>query len=506
MSSSSRSAAASVRDFFFAEETPYGLAAIRILLPLILLCVVLPRWSHTRELFSTDGAPSPLAVNYGVMNFPPEPSGTLAVAMMTALAFCLVTASVGWHTRLSLAVSWALYTYLNMLDSLSTFTKYSVISSHVLLLLTLSDCGAVWSIDAWRRRGQAARRSPVWPRRLVQLLVGLIYFGASFTKLHTDGFISGDQIRYWLLTNLNNANPLGEYLALYPEMIVIMSHIAVVWQVVFLFISWRGYGRLCALGMGTLFHLSTVWILGLFIFPPIMITTYLAWLSEEDVRKIRRRVTEFADRVGIGFPTGRLFRLPAWLLRFGRAVPVPSLVLMTAALSTTVVLGLEVEQRLDPYQERGPDGPLVLTPMSDDEVQLMLGETETIREADKFFSMEVGRETMGGVLVGRTNVCRAGERVLVQCTLIPPHQDMWVACSLMDETGNEILRAGQPVTREARRVDFSFIIPTCIPPGTYRFTAFSGTAEVLSRTVTITASEGVCDTPQARRSETAALP
>ncbi|MEO1981379.1 MAG: hypothetical protein ABGZ24_12750 [Fuerstiella sp.] len=47
---SSVSFVSSVRRFFYTEELPYGLAIIRIGLPLILLCVVMPRWSHAREV------------------------------------------------------------------------------------------------------------------------------------------------------------------------------------------------------------------------------------------------------------------------------------------------------------------------------------------------------------------------------------------------------------------------------------------------------------------------
>ena len=45
-----RSLKASLNDFFYSKETPYGLALVRIFLPLILLCVIVPRWSFAREL------------------------------------------------------------------------------------------------------------------------------------------------------------------------------------------------------------------------------------------------------------------------------------------------------------------------------------------------------------------------------------------------------------------------------------------------------------------------
>ena len=66
--------------FFFEEEVPYGLALVRISLPLALLTMVLARWSAARELFSSEGATAPLAVGYGYLTFLPEFSGSVTVA------------------------------------------------------------------------------------------------------------------------------------------------------------------------------------------------------------------------------------------------------------------------------------------------------------------------------------------------------------------------------------------------------------------------------------------
>ncbi len=46
------------------------MAVVRMLLPAVLLLVMVPRWFHARELFSLDGAPAPLADNYGYFDFP----------------------------------------------------------------------------------------------------------------------------------------------------------------------------------------------------------------------------------------------------------------------------------------------------------------------------------------------------------------------------------------------------------------------------------------------------
>ena len=191
-------------DWFFTEERPYGMALMRIVLPLVLLIDTCFRHPWAREFYSTDGAPSPLDVNFQRPGMVFIPGGSLAVALHALLIASLVTSSLGWFTRASLFLATVLYTWFGLLDALSTLTKYTVIASHLLLLLTLSNCGALWSVDAWRKRGSRPREAgeiedhhlqgAIWPARLVQLLVAVVYLGAAITKMHTPAFFNGDQL------------------------------------------------------------------------------------------------------------------------------------------------------------------------------------------------------------------------------------------------------------------------------------------------------------------------
>ena len=47
----------SIREFFFAEQAPYGIALVRMFLPAVALVPMIRRFGRVRELFSTDGAP-----------------------------------------------------------------------------------------------------------------------------------------------------------------------------------------------------------------------------------------------------------------------------------------------------------------------------------------------------------------------------------------------------------------------------------------------------------------
>jgi hypothetical protein len=281
--------------FFFDEEVPYGMALVRICLPLALLSMVMARWSTARELFSTEGATAPLAVGYGYLSFLPEFSGSIAVGLYSAMVMALVCTSIGWCTRASLIISNVLFTYFCMLDCVSTMTKYTVIATHMMFILALSECGSLWSVDAWlagRKRshcpGEASiqrRRFPAWPRRLLQIHIGAVYFGAAITKMHTPTFFTGDQLVFWMQTHINVQHPLGEYLSLFPILLMAFAYIAIVWEVTFLFIAWKSMWRVFMLPIGVLFHFMTMLTLGLMLFPIVCYITYFSFLDEADVQQ-----------------------------------------------------------------------------------------------------------------------------------------------------------------------------------------------------------------------------
>ncbi len=506
-----------IAEFFFAEETPFGLALVRILICIACLLVTVPRWIHTRELFSSDGAPTPLAVNYGYYDLLPIPSGTLAVALMTILSFCCVTACIGWWTRTSLWISAVLYTYLNLLDCLSTMTKYSVITSHMLFLLAFSHCGAVWSVDAWLRRRQLGLPPPrsladhpkfaAWPRRLIQILIGVVYFGASVTKMHTPAYFSGDQMLHWMMTNVNNSNPVGEWLTLYPASLVVGAYLAVIWEILFLFLSWRGWGRVWMLALGVTFHVLTTMTLGLYLFPITCISAYFAFVNSDDVVVWAARWRSWKRRHGKTWLPRLAFvtRLPRTIISaissasvwnwIGQRWNTSTSLGAFGLLMTVVAVGaVEVEYRLDPYGERHPDGPYSLKEIPPERVQQMFVGDVKLREYDKYLSFDVGTTMFAGMVTDRRDRFRHGEPILVQCTLSPPHEDMWVECNLHDASNVVIDRVGQVVVRSQLRGNFLYRACEAIETGDYYLVLKTGNREITRRKIHIEA----CDDKKCR--------
>jgi hypothetical protein len=482
--------------FFYAEEVPYSLAIVRILMPLVLLVPMLKRWPLARELYSLDGAPSPLWFNYGWYDMLPLFSGGVVVAMHTLLIFFLVASALGWKTRFSLPAATVLYVYLNLCDSVSTITKYSVIASHAMLLLSLSHSGAIWSVDAWLKKRKQLRvgegsadaalpRFPVWPQRLMQLMIGIVYFGSAITKMHTPEFFSGEQMQTWLLTNVNYSNPVGEYLSLYPATMVFFAYIAIVWEVTFVFLVWRGWGRIAALAMGTGFHLATCLVLGLYVFPMVCISFYFAFLDERTALKFGVWFTGVREKLGWQPGTAPVVIATATSQTAGR-FRLPSPVAYGLMILGVTVIGVELEHRLDRYGVRRPEGPHALKEITDtDLIARMLAPPQPMRLKDMFDTFEIGTGFVGGLLLDRRDDFRQGEVVAAQVGLNIPHHDMWLECNLYDDRGNQLDRVGQIVSRETLRANFYYSLSEVLEPGEYFFVLKSGGHEVMRRRIVL---------------------
>lgn len=482
-----------VREFFFAEEAPYGLAVVRITLPLVLFYDLARRWPYARELFSADGATSPLWNNFGFATPFPELPGAAAVALFTLLLAACLASSIGWMTRTSLVVMSALYFYFTTLDSTSTITKYTVICCHVLPLLAFSNCGDVWSLDALRRTA-GGPLGPVWPRRLIQILIGVVYFGAAFTKIHTPSYFNGDQMLYWMLTHVNGRHPGGEFLAYYPAALAVGAYAGIIWEILFPFLAWRGLSRVVMLAMGVAFHFGTWAMLGLDIFPCVMFSVYFAFMSDRDAYRAGRWIGRAAGAVGLSLRELSTACVPA--RRLGPAA-------YLAALWAVAVAGAAAERISDPYRERGPDGPLALREIEPDVAARMLGPSEPLRLKDQVFSFELGTGLFADALVGRKKVFERGETLVAQCLFAPPHADVYAECNLHSGDGRLMERSGSVVMRENHRHNFMFSICDAVPPGEYELVLKLAGNEITRRRFAV-ASDGTQTT--ASREQAASVP
>jgi hypothetical protein len=179
----------------------------------------------------------------------------------------------------------------------------------------------------------------------------------------------------------------------------------------------------------------------------VYLCLYFAFVEERDVA----RCASWLKRVARRFrQDGAPARTTAWAPP-GWMGPAQSATAFALFLATVIVIGVEAEYRRDPFGERRAGGPLPLVPLPQEQVDRLYSTSRAVHPQDKLFALDLGSVALGGVVADQRKAFRSGEQAIVQCSLLPPHEDMWVEFNLHDASGSIIQRHGQVAPREVFR-------------------------------------------------------
>jgi uncharacterized membrane protein YphA (DoxX/SURF4 family) len=226
-----------------SERTnPSTLALARVFAALASLLALFEAWRVLTRLLR------PLVVKIPILPaIPLIPSGALSsfigVWILASLLF-----AIGWKTRTAGAVL-ALLTGYTVVADQQTYSNHLYLLAVVILLLTISDCGAAWSLDA-RRHGRKADVA-AWPILLLKFQLTIVYVFSCAAKLtwpYLDGEILAASLKRegWLALPVILRDPS------------VMNGVAVASIVAELFIAfglWSRRFRPLALCAGIGFHL-----------------------------------------------------------------------------------------------------------------------------------------------------------------------------------------------------------------------------------------------------------
>ncbi len=509
-----------MRQFFFAEESPRRLALVRICLGIVLFYDAAAHWPYAVELYSTYGPPLPVFIRHEplpagngspmttipkfsgpdssamvtlgqaveprqeakpparqtVTTFhPPIPGPTLAVLLATLQLFVLAAVTVGWHTRTSLWLTFTLTLYLGLLDGSTTFAKYSVLALHFLLLLTLSPCHRIWSLDSLRFPSTAeGMAGAAWTRRLMQLQVCHIYLGSALTKLQNPTFVSGDLLQFSLLDHDWGGRWLGMWLATQPHVVVLASLLVLLIELLFPFLVWVPALRIPMLFAAAMLHLGVWLTLNVGIFSPLMYSCLIVFLTDKDLdwlapfaRRMTRglasdlrlvfrpRTTSLSDITAAG-PGGALTRSHSSWKR------IISYVLTAAAV---IGLGMAWQVLEDPYGAFGRREMPGLKLLSRADVDQML--TQRLPPYGHYLHhVRLGSRVSGHQAFGNTYQFRHGQRVYV-VVQFNQHPKLKLEGLLIDPNGNEVARYTHTVEPNFGYAIDGFELTTPLTPGSY---------------------------------------
>jgi hypothetical protein len=198
-----------------------------------------------------------------------------------------IALTVGWHSRLAAVAVVVLILSFQRLDPW-IFNAGDIVVRLEALFLALGPCGAALSLDQRRRTGSfwSAQSRPIWPVRLLQVQLSIIYLASVQVKLSGQTWLQGTAVSYalrledmqrlsaphWATTNalIMNAATWG---ALAIELAVGV-------------LVWSRRFRPWVLAAGVMLHLVIDTNIEIGIFSYSMLVLYLAWISPDTVQRL----------------------------------------------------------------------------------------------------------------------------------------------------------------------------------------------------------------------------
>jgi len=208
-----------------------------------------------------------------------------------AMALSVLLSTIGLFTSVSTKISLLLIVfYQGLVRSFGHFNHDEMLAVYCLAVLAFTPCGDAFSVDSRLRRSKPER--PLWayayPILLMQLLMAWVYFSSALIKLRVAGisYLSPDNLpSLAILHSLDNLHDTHFRLAFWlPQVrsyLPIVVGLVLVWELLFpLAVFWKRV-RWWILGVGVLFHLSTMLVMNIFF--PHQLALYLIFINWDRV-------------------------------------------------------------------------------------------------------------------------------------------------------------------------------------------------------------------------------
>ena len=287
--------------YWYGLEPPHTLCVFRILLGIYFLIGWLNAFPRVSLYYSSEGiafperAPSTsggnrLAELMMLLVQPPHP--WLAWIFYLFMVMLSVLIIIGSCTRTALTIYCAMFVYYWFLQLHTINSSYDRLTFIITAILAASECGAVYSIDAWNRtrRGVVAvEKCPIWPARLIAMQIAFMYVGTGIFKVSSPAWNDGSILRYSLQGDWGS--PLAFWLLQFDlsESVfagaVLLTILVEVWAPFLLFHPQLKYLFFI---VGFLFHLSVALMLNIWGFL-IIPMTYLLFVDPATFKRFCSR-------------------------------------------------------------------------------------------------------------------------------------------------------------------------------------------------------------------------
>jgi hypothetical protein len=205
---------------------------------------------------------------------------TIAAWILAASALCL---SLGFASNIN---AFIVYTLLCAFTFRNPFVRHS---GHALirilaLLLVLSPVGTSVSLDSWIKRQPVGGTRRIWPQRLVQFTIAMVYFQAATSKLAGAQWLnlSGVYVATHLTGFQNHFLPL---LTSYP-FTQGLTALSLIVECALFTLVWFERTRYWVLLVGVIFHGCIAYVMNIPQFEELMVISYITFVEPHDIIKL----------------------------------------------------------------------------------------------------------------------------------------------------------------------------------------------------------------------------
>ena len=195
---------------------------------------------------------------------------------------------IGWHSRISSFVTWLIWVSIWNRNPLLMDGDDALLKIMCFYLM-LAPCGNCWSVDAYLSK--LKQNVAVWPLRLIQFQIALVYFVSGWVKFHSLEWENGTIMQY-VLIHPEYSRWNGWFLidhTLIKQMLAKLAWFIRYWELFFPVLLLNRYTRRLSILIGILFHIGLLLTMHLRWFPIIMLALYPALLSNAFFIILRRK-------------------------------------------------------------------------------------------------------------------------------------------------------------------------------------------------------------------------
>jgi hypothetical protein len=226
-------------------------------------------------------------------------------AHFAVLGVLALLVAVGLYTRVSLALFFAAFTYVELLDKTNYLNHYYLVSLLAFWMMCMP-VGSTWSVDAWRGRTTSSS-VPRWCVWALRAQIGMVYVFAGIAKIQPDWLLHAEPLTTWFAVRRDM--PLMGPLLARPEAAYFASWFGALFDLSFPFWLSSSRARPYAFAVGVTFHVVTGLLFPIGMFPWIMMAAATVFFSPSWPRRLLSR--RFPSLSDVTLRAGRPLSMPA---------------------------------------------------------------------------------------------------------------------------------------------------------------------------------------------------